>query len=109
MSALAGAAAGILGLKGWAGFGFYLVAWLAVSGALLLRAGWPPTRFFKSTDAIVTDGILGGLQVGLRPRRVGGDGHAAHPTSLCAGPAVTLRGPVQSYILFWTYVAKRTP
>jgi hypothetical protein len=63
MTAVAGAVAGVLGLKGVWGFLFYAVTWAVVSAGLLVRTGWPATRHFRSTSAVVTDGFWGGLQV----------------------------------------------
>jgi len=63
MTALAGAAAGILGLKGWAGFAFYPVVWFTLAALFLLKTGWRPTAYFKSPYTVLTEGMLGGLQV----------------------------------------------
>ena len=69
MTALAGAAAGILGLKGWAGFAFYPVVWFALAALFLLKTGWRPTAYFKSPYTVLTEGMLGGLQVRRDPER----------------------------------------
>lgn len=75
----AGAAAGILGLKGWSGFTFFAVTWLAVSGLLYLKTGNPAQKgielnadqpqkgsdvkaYFRSPMALV-DGMVNGVLV----------------------------------------------
>eukprot|EP00052_Salpingoeca_macrocollata_P028721 m.281837 g.281837 ORF g.281837 m.281837 type:complete len:108 (+) comp22894_c13_seq16:859-1182(+) len=58
---LAGCTAGILGLTSLAGFAFYLVASLLLSGILLWKVGLSVQNFFLSTRSVYVDGILGGL------------------------------------------------
>ncbi|GAQ83187.1 hypothetical protein KFL_001390050 [Klebsormidium nitens] len=58
LSLVAGAVAGILGLRGIPGFLFYFVIMAAQSGTLLLKAKLNAAVYFLSLQAVVFDGIL---------------------------------------------------
>lgn len=60
-SAIAGSAAGILGLTNWSGFIFYGVFWVILSSLLLMRTSGGKKYFVNGYKDIVVNGSLGGL------------------------------------------------
>ncbi|KAI8888513.1 DUF786-domain-containing protein [Backusella circina FSU 941] len=60
-AAIAGSAAGILGLTNLNGFLFYGVSWLILSGLLLLTRKNINKHFINGYKDIVLDGAMGGL------------------------------------------------
>ncbi|KAI9164499.1 hypothetical protein H9P43_008358 [Blastocladiella emersonii ATCC 22665] len=66
-SVVAGTAAGVLGLTGFAGFGFYIAASLAMSAVIVAtkcvaHGGGSPSKFFKSpVSELVGDGLTSGI------------------------------------------------
>lgn len=61
LSIVAGCTAGILGLTGFNGFGFYILASLLMTGMLLVKAGSQWRRYFLSRRSLWWDGLLGGI------------------------------------------------
>jgi len=61
MAALSGGTAGLLGLTGFFGFGFYVVAVVMLWLMLLYKAGSEWEKSFISRKAILTNGFFGGL------------------------------------------------
>ncbi|KJE97359.1 hypothetical protein CAOG_07234 [Capsaspora owczarzaki ATCC 30864] len=58
---ISGSTAGILGLTGLYGFGFYFVASLLLSLLLFVKAKRNVAAHFSSPSAITTDGLFDGL------------------------------------------------
>lgn len=65
MSALSGAAAGVLGLTGLNGFIFYFICSLFLSSLILVYLGSESKRFFISSKQIVTGTLWSGIQTYL--------------------------------------------
>ena len=61
LSIIGGCTAGILGLTGFAGFGFYFLASLLMSLILTWKAGSQWKKYFVSRRSLWWDGILGGI------------------------------------------------
>ncbi|KAL3878459.1 hypothetical protein ACJMK2_030807 [Sinanodonta woodiana] len=61
MSALSGAAAGILGLTGLYGFIFFFIMAFVLSFLLLLKAGSNWSKYFPSRKMLFLSGQFGGL------------------------------------------------
>ena len=61
LSIIAGCTAGILGLTGLSGFGFYIVASLLMTIALVFKAGKNWEKYFTSRTSLWWDGVLGGI------------------------------------------------
>uniref|UniRef100_A0A1X7V0W6 ER membrane protein complex subunit 6 n=1 Tax=Amphimedon queenslandica TaxID=400682 RepID=A0A1X7V0W6_AMPQE len=61
ISVIAGVTAGILGLTGIYGFGFYLIYSFVMSGLLVIKVGSKWNKYFQSRYAMLTDGVFGGL------------------------------------------------
>ncbi|XP_012277637.1 ER membrane protein complex subunit 6 [Orussus abietinus] len=61
MAALSGSTAGLLGLTGLYGFGFYIFAVIGLWTMLLLKAGGHWRKFFISRRSLLTNGFFGGL------------------------------------------------
>lgn len=61
MSALAGCAAGILGLTSYQGFVFFVITVLIFWFILLLRTGPSWNKFFRSRVPILTGSLTGGI------------------------------------------------
>lgn len=61
MSALSGSTAGLLGLTGLYGFGFYLFAVLGLWGLLMMKAGSQWKKYFVCRRHVLTNGFFGGL------------------------------------------------
>ncbi|XP_073996708.1 ER membrane protein complex subunit 6 isoform X3 [Rhodnius prolixus] len=61
MSALSGSTAGLLGLTGFYGFGFYLFAVVGLWGLLMVKAGSHWKKYFVSRRHVLTNGFFGGL------------------------------------------------
>ena len=57
----AGATAGIMGLTGLYGFGFFLGYSVLLSLLLMVKAGTNWSKYFTTRRALWLDGILGGL------------------------------------------------
>ena len=60
-AAIAGVTAGVLGLTGLYGFGFYILFSVVLSLLLVFKAGTNWSNHFLSRRAVWFDGILGGL------------------------------------------------
>lgn len=60
-SALSGSCAGILGLTGIVGFGFYFVSALMLWLMILYKAGDDSKKYFRQRQILLTNGILDGL------------------------------------------------
>ena len=60
-AAISGATAGILGLTGLYGFGFFIIYSVLFSFLLAIKAGTSWNRYFTTRRAVWFDGILGGL------------------------------------------------
>ena len=60
-AAISGATAGILGLTGLYGFGFFIIYSVLFSFLLAIKAGTSWSRYFTTRRAVWFDGILGGL------------------------------------------------
>ena len=60
-AAIAGVTAGVLGLTGLYGFGFYILSSLVLSLLLAFKAGTNWNNYFLSSRAVWFDGVLGGL------------------------------------------------
>ncbi|ORX44238.1 DUF786-domain-containing protein [Hesseltinella vesiculosa] len=60
-AAIAGSAAGILGLTNWSGFLFYGVSWSVLSALLLLKAPSPSKHFMAGWQDMVVNGAMNGL------------------------------------------------
>jgi hypothetical protein len=61
-AAIAGSAAGILGLTNWSGFLFYAISWCLLSILLvLLKTSSPSQHFVSGWKGIVLDGAMNGL------------------------------------------------
>lgn len=60
-AAIAGATAGVLGLTGLNGFGFFFICSLVMSIMLTVKAGTKWSSYFTSRKALWWDGTLGGL------------------------------------------------
>ncbi|KAI8339826.1 transmembrane protein 93-like protein [Blakeslea trispora] len=60
-AAIAGSAAGILGLSNLFGFLFYAMSWVVLSALLLIKTGGSKTYFVHGYRDVVLDGALGGL------------------------------------------------
>ncbi len=60
-AAIAGATAGVLGLTGLYGFGFFIVYSVLLSVLLTVKAGTDWHKYFISRKALWWDGTLGGL------------------------------------------------
>ncbi len=58
---IAGVAAGILGLTGLYGFGFFILFSLLISVILSMKAGTGWAKYFTTRRQIWFDGVLGGL------------------------------------------------
>ena len=58
---IAGVSAGVLGLNGLYGFGFFLLYSLLMSIMLTIKAGTSWSTFFTSRRSLWLDGIFGGL------------------------------------------------
>ncbi|KAL1920129.1 uncharacterized protein VTP21DRAFT_1275 [Calcarisporiella thermophila] len=61
VAAIAGSAAGVLGLSGWKGFAFYGIVALTSSLALFVRCQFRPDLYFKKEREIWMEGVFGGL------------------------------------------------
>jgi len=61
VAAISGATAGILGLTGLYGFGFFILYSILFSILLAIKAGTSWNKYFTTRRAIWFDGILGGL------------------------------------------------
>ena len=61
ISVIAGVTAGILGLTGIYGFGFYLIYSFVMSGLIVIKVGSKWNKYFQSRYAMLTDGVFGGL------------------------------------------------
>ncbi|XP_069130084.1 ER membrane protein complex subunit 6-like [Argopecten irradians] len=61
MSALSGAAAGILGLTALYGFAFYFITSIILSLMLYLKAGSAWHKYFVNRRGLFINGLLGGL------------------------------------------------
>ncbi|KAK7790821.1 hypothetical protein R5R35_008602 [Gryllus longicercus] len=61
MAALSGATAGLLGLTGFYGFGFYVFAVIGLWCLILFKAGAHWEKYFISRRALLTSGFFGGL------------------------------------------------
>lgn len=60
-AAIAGSAAGILGLTNLSGFLFYAISWIILSALLIVRTSGTKKYFINDHKDIVLDGALGGL------------------------------------------------
>ena len=60
-AAISGATAGILGLTGLYGFGFFIIYSVFFSFLLAFKAGTSWNRYFTTRRVVWFDGILGGL------------------------------------------------
>jgi len=58
---ISGAAAGVLGLTGFYGFGFFILFSLFLSVALSMKAGTEWSKYFTTKRNLWLDGVLGGL------------------------------------------------
>ena len=58
---ISGAAAGVLGLTGFYGFGFFILFSVFLSVALSMKAGTEWSKYFTTKRNLWLDGILGGL------------------------------------------------
>ncbi|XP_020281182.1 ER membrane protein complex subunit 6 [Pseudomyrmex gracilis] len=61
MAALSGGTAGLLGLTGLYGFGFYIFAVLGLWAMLLMKVGSQWRKYFISRRGLLTGGFFGGL------------------------------------------------
>lgn len=61
LSIVAGCTAGILGLTGFSGFGFYILASMLMTVILLVKAGSQWRKYFLSRRSLWWDGLLGGI------------------------------------------------
>ncbi|XP_066999805.1 ER membrane protein complex subunit 6 isoform X2 [Anabrus simplex] len=61
MAALSGSTAGLLGLTGFYGFGFYVFAVVGLWCLILLKAGSHWEKYFISRRALLTNGFFSGL------------------------------------------------
>ncbi|XP_034937908.1 ER membrane protein complex subunit 6 [Chelonus insularis] len=61
MAALSGSTAGLLGLTGFYGFGFYIFAVISLWAMLLLKASGNWRQYFISRYSLLTNGFFGGL------------------------------------------------
>ncbi|XP_063241178.1 ER membrane protein complex subunit 6 [Bacillus rossius redtenbacheri] len=61
MAALSGSTAGLLGLTGFLGFGFYVFAVVELWALLLFKAGSHWKKYFINRRTLLTNGFFGGL------------------------------------------------
>lgn len=58
---ISGAAAGVLGLTGLYGFGFFLLFSVLLSVTLSMKAGSEWSKYFTTRRQLWVDGVIGGL------------------------------------------------
>ncbi|KAL7287412.1 ER membrane protein complex subunit 6 [Trichogramma pretiosum] len=61
MAALSGGTAGVLGLTGLYGFGFYVLATISLWMMILIKAGGEWNKYFVSRRSLLTSGFFSGL------------------------------------------------
>ncbi|XP_046428846.1 ER membrane protein complex subunit 6 isoform X1 [Neodiprion virginianus] len=66
MAALSGSTAGLLGLTGLYGFGFYIFAVVGLWALLMMKTGGQWKKYFISRQSLLTNGFFGGLFIPFR-------------------------------------------